>query len=79
MGNVVDSFANGHWDGQKRTVKDTLTLLAETEKSAKMPEYFNPDLFSEIFRWMSETEADDTLKQVSSTVGKQAEQIIKAA
>ena len=79
MADIVDSFSSGRWDGQKRTLKDTLQILNTLEKYQTFPEYFNPEVYQAIDYWISETEAGETLTEVVETVGTQAKTVIKSA
>lgn len=72
MADVIDNVASGRWDGEVRTLTDALNLLVKLEKSKTFPEFFNPEIFSPVFRWIRNTEPDAFLDSVSQIVKKQA-------
>lgn len=72
MADVIDTVASGRWDGAARTLTEALNLLVKLEKSKTFPEFFNPEVFSPVFRWIRNTEPGAFMETVSQVVGKQA-------
>lgn len=54
MADLFESFSNGDWDGQTRTVYESIMALKALEKSQAFPVYFNPDLFNIVLGWVGE-------------------------
>lgn len=72
MADVIDTVTSGRWDGEVRTLTDALNLLVNLEKSKTFPEFFNPEVFSPVFRWIRNTEPGEFMNTVTQIVGKQA-------
>jgi HD-GYP domain-containing protein (c-di-GMP phosphodiesterase class II) len=51
MADLFDSIGSGRWDGEKRTLGETLDTLEKIERARTFPEYFNPEVFSTVIRW----------------------------
>jgi HD-GYP domain-containing protein (c-di-GMP phosphodiesterase class II) len=76
MANLLDDMSTGHWDGKKRTLKDTFETLTALEKTRTFPEHFNPEVFAAVVRWIKDAPADDVTENAMEMVGKKVDQII---
>jgi len=61
IADLLESITSGHWDGTKRTLSDAITLLEEQEAQATAGkpgaiQYFKPDMFSAVARWIRESQ-----------------------
>lgn len=79
ISDTLDSFASGQWDGVRRTLKDTFDMLEKLEKTRTFPEYFNPEVFAAVIRWIRSTEATAARAGALAVVEKQTRQILKTA
>lgn len=57
IADILDSFASGQWDGIVRTLKETFEMLEKLEKARTFPEFFNPEVFAAVIRWIRSTAA----------------------
>ena len=76
MAELGDSMGSGQWDGQTRLIKEVFDFLETLEKRKAFPEYFNPEVFNQVVRWIRSAGAEDALGAASQVVGKQVTQVI---
>jgi HD-GYP domain-containing protein (c-di-GMP phosphodiesterase class II) len=80
VADVMDSIAAGRWDGVERTYRDTFQLLEKLEKARTYPEFFNPEIFASVVRWIRKNAAgSEATKAAIASVAKQAEMLLKQA
>jgi HD-GYP domain-containing protein (c-di-GMP phosphodiesterase class II) len=79
MAELGDSMGSGQWDGQNRLIKEVFDFLETLEKRKAFPEYFNPEVFNQVVRWIRSAGAEDALGTASQLVGKQVTQVIDSS
>lgn len=79
MAELGDSMGSGQWDGQERLIKEVFDFLETLEKQKAFPEYFNPEVFNQVVRWIRSAGAEDALGTASQVVGKQVTQVIESS
>lgn len=67
MADTLESMTSGQWDGQTRSLMETFTHLEKLEQSRNHPEYFNPEVFSAVTRWIH-TAGSDAQKSVATNI-----------
>lgn len=77
MADLVESVSSGRWDGEKYTLSETFQLISSFEKIRNFPEYFNPEVFAAIQRWMQAYADLSKMDQAAETVGLQAKRFIQ--
>lgn len=75
---LLDTLCRGRHDGVERELPQALEVLAGIEKQTTFPQYFNPDLFKRLMRWLKETSGKDYMKQAVSAVEQTKEKLSKA-
>jgi HD-GYP domain-containing protein (c-di-GMP phosphodiesterase class II) len=78
MADTLESISSGQWDGEIRTIQESLLKLEAMEKTRNFPEHFNPEVFAAILRWMRDTSIVDSAKLASKFVRERADELIKA-
>jgi HD-GYP domain-containing protein (c-di-GMP phosphodiesterase class II) len=76
MADVLDSLMTGQWDGKQRTMREALETIEKLEKAKTFPEYFNPEVFSAVLRWVRGTVNSELISEASKVVGSQAKEVI---
>lgn len=76
MADILDSFATGKWDGVRRTLKDTFTMLESLETTRTFPEHFNPDVFGAVIRWIKSGNSLKARENAISLVHKETAKVI---
>jgi HD-GYP domain-containing protein (c-di-GMP phosphodiesterase class II) len=77
MADILDSMSSGQWDGQKRPLQETFATLEAIEKKRTFPEYFNPEVFGAVVKWMRNARAMDSAKEAAKIVEQTTEKLIK--
>jgi HD-GYP domain-containing protein (c-di-GMP phosphodiesterase class II) len=67
MADTLEAMASGQWDGYERSLMETFERLEKLEKSRNFPEFFNPEVFSAVTRWIREP-SSSTHKVVASDI-----------
>lgn len=75
---LLDTLCCGRHDGVERELAQSLEVLAGIEKQTTFPQYFNPDLFKRLMRWLKDTSGKDYMKQAVSAVEQTKEKLSKA-
>ena len=70
VADFMDSICEGIYDGESRSLIEAFALLQELEESKTFPQYFNPEVFSAVSKWIR--------RPVSQTQYQQASDIVKA-
>jgi HD-GYP domain-containing protein (c-di-GMP phosphodiesterase class II) len=52
MADTLESMSSGQWDGIRRSLTDTFDSIEKLERSRSFPEFFNPEVFSAVTRWI---------------------------
>ncbi len=78
IADILDSFASGQWDGERRTLAQTFDLLEGLEKARTFPEYFNPDVFSAVVQWIRSASANAAKENAVQIAQDQAKKLIGA-
>ena len=79
MAEVMESVVSGQWDGQNRTVQQSFEVLEKIETARTFPEYFNPEVFSIVIRWLKKDEAKTAMKTATDVVGGEVKKVVNAA
>lgn len=75
---LLDTICLGRHDEVERSMSDALKEMSEIEKHSTFPQYFNPDLFRKIMRWLKNSSGSDFMKQAVSAVEQTKEKLSKA-
>lgn len=78
IADVLDMISSGQWDGQKRTLVETFDTLEKIEKSRTFPEYFNPDVFEILTRWLRDPKSSASTESAIQVVVGQSKNILEA-
>lgn len=78
IADILDSFASGQWDGEKRTLAKTFDLLEGLEKARTFPEYFNPDVFAAVVQWIRSAGANAAKANAVEIAQDQAKKLVGA-
>jgi HD-GYP domain-containing protein (c-di-GMP phosphodiesterase class II) len=79
IADLLDSMSTGQWDGIERTLKETFDTLERLERGRTFPEYFNPEVFSAVVRWIRNPAAVSSSKAAIQTVGRETRDLLKVA
>jgi HD-GYP domain-containing protein (c-di-GMP phosphodiesterase class II) len=60
MADVFDGMIRGRYDGKERTLTEAFKDVVTLEKSKIFPQYYNPDLFNKLVKWV-ETQSDTNI------------------
>ena len=60
MADIFDGMIRGRFDGKKRTLTEAFKDVVKIEKSKIFPQYYNPDLFNKLVKWV-ETQSDTAI------------------
>jgi HD-GYP domain-containing protein (c-di-GMP phosphodiesterase class II) len=60
MADIFDGMIRGRFDGKKRTLTEAFKDIVTIEKSKIFPQYYNPDHFNKLVKWV-ETQADTAI------------------
>lgn len=75
MADTLIAISSGRWDGTPRVFQDALQKLESLEKARTFPEYFNPDVFAVVLRWMREGNAGVATRNAAEVVRARAKLI----
>lgn len=67
MADIFDGMIRGHYDGVKRTLTEAFQTIVKIEKSKIFPQYYNPDLFNKLVKWV-ETNADTKILEEADNI-----------
>jgi len=76
VADLIDSMCSGRWDGEERTLSDAFNTLERLEKSSTFPEYFNPEIFAAVLKWIRSTESNGSMEVALDRVKKQRGEIV---
>lgn len=77
MADILDSFSSGRWDGQPRALSQTLIEIQALEKAKTFPEYFNPEVFATVVRWI-QSDSDKKVEEATvSLVSKKTKDLVR--
>ena len=60
MADIFDGMIRGRFDGKERSLTEAFKDIVTIEKSKIFPQYYNPDLFNKLVKWV-ETQADTNI------------------
>jgi HD-GYP domain-containing protein (c-di-GMP phosphodiesterase class II) len=52
LADLLDTISRGRFDGTERNLGEALSVVAGIEKQTTFPQYFNPDLFKKMRKWL---------------------------
>lgn len=67
MADIFDGMIRGRHDGKERTLTEAFQDIVKVEKSKIFPQYYNPDLFNKLVRWV-EGQSDTKILQEADQV-----------
>lgn len=73
LADLTESIGSGQLDGTRRTMKEAILYVEKFEKNKSFPEYFNPEIFSELIKWIRKADQShmtQAAKIVSETTKK---------
>lgn len=73
---MLDSIACGAYDGTRKTYRDAFLVLEKLEQNTNFPEYFNPDIFRTVMKWVKRTEGEHAAKDALALVQSEAATVI---
>lgn len=75
---LLDTICSGRYDGVERAMTDALKTMSEIEKHSTFPQFFNPDIFKKIMRWLKDSSGKDYMKVATAAVEETKEKLSKA-
>lgn len=72
MADLLASMQSGRYDGKKRMIKDALEQVRKVQKTRTFPEYYNPDLWQVVLRWMQSEKIADAMTSVADVMSEQS-------
>ena len=79
MADTLTSMMSGRWDGTRRTLHEAMFKLESNEKTRTFPQYFNPDVFAAVLRWMRESKTNGAARNAAEVVRAKARQLLARA
>jgi HD-GYP domain-containing protein (c-di-GMP phosphodiesterase class II) len=76
IADLLDSIMTGQWDLQERTLMETFTALEGVEKARTFPEYFNPEVFTAVLRWIRTYSSKSNSAEAIGVVEKQVQALV---
>ena len=76
LAEILDAMMNGAWDGEKRTFSEALSQLDSLEKARSFPEYFDPDIFSQVIQYIQGEKLEESMDQASQVVQDQIGRVV---
>ncbi|MGK5089238.1 hypothetical protein WDW86_16940, partial [Bdellovibrionota bacterium FG-2] len=67
----------GHWDGSPHPLRETFEILEHLEKLRTFPEFFNPEIFEAILKWIHHPDFLDAKKAAEDMIKHEAEKLVK--
>jgi len=68
LADVLDRICRGRFDGVSRELPEALLVLATIEKQLTFPQFFNPDIFRRVMKWLKDGGGAKQLESVSKIV-----------
>jgi HD-GYP domain-containing protein (c-di-GMP phosphodiesterase class II) len=73
MADALVSISSGQWDGKERSLFETFDELENLEKNRNYPQFFNPEVFAAVLRWIrtpgtlsNQLKASDVVRDTTS-------------
>lgn len=77
MADTLESMASGQWDGHARSLMETFDRIEKLERSRSFPEFFNPEVFSAVTRWIRDPNSSTNKVAASEIVRSTTQELIK--
>jgi HD-GYP domain-containing protein (c-di-GMP phosphodiesterase class II) len=77
MADTFETMTSGQWDGETRTLQQTIEKIEGLEKARTFPEHFNPEVFSAIVRWMRRGNMRESAAAAADIVKGRTEELMK--
>jgi|GEM_PF-1234597 len=77
MADLLHAMSSGHWDGEERPLKESFETLEKLEKARTFPEFFNPDVYTSVIRWIRHAANNDLSVKASDVVLKQIQGVME--
>lgn len=79
IADLIDTVGRGQYDGVRRSMDDTLALIAQLEKTSTFPEHFNPDVFKKVMNWLKAGGGRDYMAIAKAVVDETKQKVLKSA
>lgn len=76
---MLDSIASGAYDGARRTYQEAFMILEKVEQNTNFPEYFNPDIFRTVLKWVKRPDGESAAKEALALVQAETASVIADA
>jgi HD-GYP domain-containing protein (c-di-GMP phosphodiesterase class II) len=77
MADTLESMACGQWDGELRSLQETFDRVEKLEKSRNYPEYFNPEVFAAVTKWIRNPGSVSSKMKASDIVRSTTRELMK--
>jgi HD-GYP domain-containing protein (c-di-GMP phosphodiesterase class II) len=76
MADLLETLSAGLWDGVERTRKEAFLMLETRDKNRTYPEYFNPETFKRVKKFIHSKEGQKAFEEASGTVAEETTRIV---
>jgi HD-GYP domain-containing protein (c-di-GMP phosphodiesterase class II) len=77
MADTLESMASGQWDGVASSLIETFNRIEKLERGRSFPEYFNPEVFAAVTRWIRDPGATNHKDKASDIVRTTTRDLMK--
>ncbi len=77
MADLLDTVASGHWDGSAHPLRETFEILERLEKLRTFPEFFNPEIFEAVLKWIHHPDFLDAKKAAEKMIKQETAKLVK--